>query len=108
MEIYRGPQPNRWRSPAESRTVAQFLLAVNTGRKAVFINLNKDLAIYVEPFFPNTKNGRKMSSAFRTIRSRLDRVFENEGTREPVTIIPDYPVFDDELSTALTKMIMGK
>lgn len=109
MDIYRGPQPNRWRSPAESRTIAQFLLAVNTGRKAVFINFNNSLAVVVEPFFPNTRNGRKMKNAFRIIRSRLDREYPvNERAHDPVTLLPAYPVFDEESSKALARMLMGK
>lgn len=48
MEIPTG-SGTKYRTPAESRTVAQFLLAVNTKRRAVFINFNIDLSVVVEP-----------------------------------------------------------
>lgn len=47
MDISYGPG-TKYRSPAESRTVAQFLLSVNTGRRAVFINFNRGIAAIVE------------------------------------------------------------
>lgn len=50
MEIPMGLGAERRRTPAESRTVHQFLLAVNTNRRAMFVNFNKDLAVLVEPF----------------------------------------------------------
>lgn len=39
----------KYRTPAENRTVNQFLLTVNTGRRAVYLNFNRDLAVIVEP-----------------------------------------------------------
>lgn len=49
MDIITGRGAAMRRTPAEARTVAQFLLAVNSNRRAVFVNLNKDLAVFVEP-----------------------------------------------------------
>lgn len=51
----------RYRTPAENRAAHQFLLAVNTGRRAVFVNFNEDLAVVVEPCFANTRKGRELS-----------------------------------------------
>lgn len=48
MDIPHGPGASSRRTPAESRTVHQFLLAVNAGRSGVFINLNLDIAVIVE------------------------------------------------------------
>lgn len=59
MRIPRGSV--RYRTPAENRTAHQFLLAVNTGRRAVFVNFNEDLAVIVEPCFEKTRKGRELS-----------------------------------------------
>lgn len=48
MDIPRGVGAGKLRTPAESRTVRQFLLAVNTNRRAVFVNFNSGLAVVVE------------------------------------------------------------
>jgi len=48
MDIRHGSGTARYRTPAENRTVTQFLLSVNTGRRAVFINFNRGIAAIVE------------------------------------------------------------
>jgi len=50
MSIPRGVGAEKHRSPAESRTVRQFVLAVNTGRGGVFLNFNGDIAIVVDRY----------------------------------------------------------
>lgn len=67
MDIPWGVGSEKFRTPAESRTVAQFILAVNTGREAVFINFNSDLAVVVEPFFPNTPAGRELNRNIQAV-----------------------------------------
>lgn len=105
MNIGYGPHA-KWRSPAECRMVAQFLLAVNTGRKAVFVNFNNGLAVVVEPFYPNTRNGRKMSDTFRRIGSSLDR---NESFVEKRTLVAnqwlDFSYNSDELSVGIARLL---
>jgi hypothetical protein len=49
MGISFGPGSARNRTPAETRAVAAFLYAVNSGRGGVFINFNTDLKIVVNP-----------------------------------------------------------
>jgi len=48
MDIRHGSGTARYRTPAESRVAAQFLLAVNANRKAVFVNFNRNIAVVVE------------------------------------------------------------
>lgn len=49
MDIWQGAGSETRRTPAETKIVFQFLLAFNTGRRGVFINFNKDLAVVLNP-----------------------------------------------------------
>lgn len=54
----------KYRTPAENRVVNQFLLTVNTGRRAVYLNFNRDLAVIVEP--RNSANLKDKYGSYRT------------------------------------------
>lgn len=72
MKIPTGTNSRKWGTPAENRMVAQFLLAVNTGRRAVFINFNEDLAVVVEPFFPKTRAGRLLEKSKKSLSQLME------------------------------------
>lgn len=64
MDIPFGPSSERRRTPAESRTAHQFLLAVNANRSSVFFNLNNGISVFVEQ--DQFRNVRKL---FRSVNS---------------------------------------
>jgi len=74
MDIPFGAGTARYQTPAENRTVKQFLLAVNSGRRAVFFNLNSGLAVFVEPrcFEPERLVGNYSRVQIRRMVIRID------------------------------------
>jgi hypothetical protein len=97
MEIHFGPHSASWRSPAETRTVAAFLYAVNSGRGGVFVNWNRNITIVV----PQSSS----RSASWTHRSRCAREDVPKVEWDLLPYSFDLSVLNDSLEKRIAEFL---